>query len=51
VAALREALARLQRDDDLRRDLAARGRARVLAHFTQKRIAAETVQVYRQMMQ
>lgn len=51
AAALREALARLQRDDNLRRDLAARGRARVLAHFTQKQIAAETVRVYRQMMQ
>ena len=51
VAALRDALSRLQRDDGLRRDLAARGRARVLAHFTQKQIAAETVEVYRQTMQ
>jgi hypothetical protein len=35
----------------LRRDLAGRGRARVLAHFTQKQIAAETVQAYLQAMQ
>jgi glycosyltransferase involved in cell wall biosynthesis len=48
--ALRDALLRLQRDDELRRDLAARGRARVLAHYTQKQIAAATVEVYRQMM-
>jgi glycosyltransferase involved in cell wall biosynthesis len=50
VVALREALLRLQRDDNLRRDLAERGRARVLAHYTQKQIAAATVDVYRQMM-
>ncbi len=50
VAALREALLRLQRDDSLRRDLAERGRARVLAHYTQKQVAAATVDVYRQMM-
>jgi glycosyltransferase involved in cell wall biosynthesis len=48
--ALREALLRLQRDDNLRRDLAERGRARVLAHYTQKQVAAATVDVYRQMM-
>jgi len=50
VDALRAALLRLQRDDELRRDLAARGRARILAHYTQKQIAAETVAVYRQMI-
>ena len=50
VDALRDALMRLQRDDDLRRDLAARGRARVLAHYTQKQVAAATVQMYRQIM-
>jgi len=49
--ALREALQRLQCDEALRRDLAAQGRARVLAHYTQQHIAAATVQVYRQMMQ
>lgn len=51
VAALRDALMRLQRDDALSRDLAARGRARVLAYYTQKQVAAATVQMYRQMMQ
>jgi glycosyltransferase involved in cell wall biosynthesis len=48
VAALRDALLRLQRNDELRRDLAARGRARVLAHYTQSQVAAATVAVYRQ---
>ena len=51
VDALRNALLRLQRDDELRRDLSARGRVRVLAHYTQKQIAAETVAVYRQLTQ
>jgi glycosyltransferase involved in cell wall biosynthesis len=51
VDALRDALLRLQRDDELRRALSARGRARVLARYTQKQIAAETVAVYRQMTQ
>jgi glycosyltransferase involved in cell wall biosynthesis len=48
--ALRQCLLRLMREDDLRLALAARGRARVLANYTQKQIAAATVQVYRQMM-
>jgi len=51
VEALRMALLRLQHDKELGRELAARGRARVLAHYTQKQIAAETVAIYRQMMQ
>ena len=51
VDALHTALLRLQCDDGLRCELAARGRARVLAHYTQKQVAAETVAVYRQMMQ
>ena len=50
VEALRAALLRLQRDDSLRRDLARRGRARVLADYTQKQVARATVEVYRQMM-
>jgi glycosyltransferase involved in cell wall biosynthesis len=50
VEALRTALMRVQRDVALRQDLAARGRARVLAHYTQQQIAEATVQVYRQMM-
>jgi glycosyltransferase involved in cell wall biosynthesis len=50
VETLRAALLRLQRDDSLRRDLARRGRARVLANYTQKQVARATVEVYRQMM-
>jgi glycosyltransferase involved in cell wall biosynthesis len=49
-AALRALLARLVTDGDLRRALGARGRVRVLEHFTQRRIAADTVAVYREMM-
>ena len=50
VEALRAALLRLQRDDSLRRDMTRRGRARVLANYTQKQVARATVEVYRQMM-
>jgi glycosyltransferase involved in cell wall biosynthesis len=50
VEALRAALLRLQCDIALRRELAKRGRARVLANYTQNQIAAATVDVYRQMM-
>jgi len=50
VSALAGALRRLIIDDGLRRDLAARGRERVLAHFTQEQIAAQTVAVYREML-
>ena len=46
VPALVEALGRLRDDPALRRDLAARGRARVLAEYTQQRIAERTWQVY-----
>jgi len=49
VGALRECLMRLMRDPDLRADLARRGRERVLAHFTQAQVAAQTVAVYREM--
>lgn len=48
--ALREHLARLMADADLRRDLAARGRARVLAHYTHAQIARETWGVYKEML-
>ena len=51
VEALRAHLARLQSDAALRADLATRGRARVLAHYTQARVAASTYAVYRQMME
>jgi hypothetical protein len=35
------------RDPGLRRDLAARGRERVLRHYTQRQIAQATAAVYR----
>jgi len=47
VAALRESLERLMRNPGLRQHLARRGRERVLAHFTQAQVAAQTVAVYR----
>jgi glycosyltransferase involved in cell wall biosynthesis len=47
VVALRACLATLLGDAALRRDLGAKGRARVLAHYTQAQIAAETVALYR----
>jgi glycosyltransferase involved in cell wall biosynthesis len=50
VEALRAGLARLMGDPALRRDLAERGRARALAHFTQAGVARETVEVYRDMV-
>jgi len=46
---LREQLAHLQGDEDLRRTLAARGRERVLARFTQAQIAAKTYHVYKEL--
>jgi glycosyltransferase involved in cell wall biosynthesis len=39
----------LMRAPDSWADLARRGRERVLAHFTQAQIAAQTVAVYREM--
>ncbi|MGC8838548.1 MAG: glycosyltransferase [Anaerolineae bacterium] len=50
VAALREALARLQGDLALRRALAQAGRERVLARFTQAHIALRTWEVYREVL-
>jgi glycosyltransferase involved in cell wall biosynthesis len=47
---LRECLMRLMRDPALWSTLARRGRERVLNHFTQKRIAARTVAIYRELM-
>jgi glycosyltransferase involved in cell wall biosynthesis len=46
VAALRDHLARLLYDVDLRADLARRGRERVLERYTQAQIAAQTYEVY-----
>ncbi len=49
AGALQECLMRLMCDPDLWADLARRGRERVLTHFTQAQVAAQTVTVYRQM--
>jgi glycosyltransferase involved in cell wall biosynthesis len=46
VAALREALARLLGDADLRRRFGEAGRARIAEHFTWQRFADETLQAY-----
>jgi glycosyltransferase involved in cell wall biosynthesis len=43
---LREQLARLMRDAELRAELARRGRERVLANYTQAQVARETYEVY-----
>lgn len=48
--ALAACLTRLMQDTSLWADLSRRGRSRVLGHYTQERIAAQTVAVYRQMM-
>jgi glycosyltransferase involved in cell wall biosynthesis len=50
VQELRARLSRLMDDPGLRADLTERGRERVLAHYTQARIAAETHEVYRQLL-
>jgi glycosyltransferase involved in cell wall biosynthesis len=44
--ALVGAIRRLMRDEDLRRDLARRGRERVLQHYTHECIAQETYRIY-----
>ena len=48
VTALRERLERL-RDPALREELGRRGRERVLAHYTQERVAQAYLEVYREM--
>jgi glycosyltransferase involved in cell wall biosynthesis len=50
IEAITAALAQLQNDESLRESLRQKGRERVLARFTQKRVAEETVAVYRQML-
>jgi glycosyltransferase involved in cell wall biosynthesis len=50
VRALADGLRRLMHDADLRRRMAEQGRQRVLARYTQAQIAAQTVAVYRQML-
>jgi glycosyltransferase involved in cell wall biosynthesis len=46
VGTLRAQLSQLLRDLDLREELAQRGRERVMAHYTQAQVAAETYSVY-----
>jgi glycosyltransferase involved in cell wall biosynthesis len=48
--ALRTAIARLRDDTTERHDLAERGRARVLALFTQEAVARRTYAVYQEML-
>jgi glycosyltransferase involved in cell wall biosynthesis len=50
VQELRGRLSQLMDDLSLHADLAKRGRERVLAHYTQARIATETYEVYRQLL-
>lgn len=50
AAALRHCLLRLQQQPELRRELGVRGRQRVLERYTQAQVAAQTVQVYRDVM-
>jgi glycosyltransferase involved in cell wall biosynthesis len=50
VRDLRDAFARLMADPELGRALGRRGRTRVLAEYTQARIAARTVEVYREVL-
>jgi len=50
VWALRARLSRLMADPALREELARKGRERVLAHYTQAQVAAETYQVYRELL-
>ena len=48
--ALTKALRRLREEPALRADLIEKGRARFMARFTHERIAAATVEVYRELM-
>lgn len=50
AAALRNAVGTLRDDEVLRRRLSRKGRQRVLNHYTQQRIAEQTVAAYRHML-
>ncbi len=50
AGALAAALGRLASDPKLRSELAQRGRGRVLAHYTQAKVAADTFQAYRMVL-
>ena len=47
AGALRDALGKLMRGPELRLELGRKGRTRVLAHYTQGQVAAETYAIYR----
>jgi glycosyltransferase involved in cell wall biosynthesis len=47
---LRDVLTTLKAHPELRAELAARGRQRVLEHFTQARVALATYRVYQDMI-
>jgi len=50
AAPLADALGRLIQDGDLRRAMGARGRERVLAEFAVEKVAAETLQLYAELL-
>jgi glycosyltransferase involved in cell wall biosynthesis len=50
VSGLRQHLLALQTQPELRQTLGEKGRQRVLAHYTQAQIAAQTVKVYRELL-
>jgi glycosyltransferase involved in cell wall biosynthesis len=50
AVALADVLNRLVSVPAVRRDLGARGRARVLSHFTQQHVAGATLAVYRKLV-
>ena len=50
-AALSAALNRLQANRDMRQELGRRGRARVLANYTHDRIAEQTIDAYRVLLE
>lgn len=50
VAALHKQLLQLMQSESLRDELGRKGRQRVLAHYTQAQIAAQTVNVYHEML-
>ena len=50
VTALADRLGQIMRHPEVRRDLAARGRRRVLERYTQAHVAAQTVAVYESLL-
>lgn len=50
IQALREAIQRIMKEEASRRHFARAGRERVLQHYTQESVAAQTYEVYKQML-